>query len=418
MRSPQRLRRAAAALTALALPLLALTGLSPTAAHAAPPAPAGSSTSLPGDVAATSALERITGFGSNPGALTMYRHLPDGLASGSPVVLVLHGCTQDAAGYVAGSGWAEYADARGFALVAAQQETVNNSSRCFNWFEPGDTSRGRGEVLSLRQMVAHTVDAAGADPSRVFVAGFSAGGAMASSVLAAYPDVFAGGAVLAGVPHGCATNMVEAFGCMNPGETRSADAWGDLVRAENPGYTGPWPTVSVWHGTSDTTVRPVNATESVKQWTDVHGTDASPDSSTSLPGGVTRTTYDGPSGTVVHRYTATGMGHAVPVRPAEGCGASGSYFADVLCSTSAITTDWGLGTTEPGDPGDPGDPDPGDPTCVTASNYAHTTAGRAVVSYGYTYAVGSGDALGLWNTYTHTSLAETSPGWYERVASC
>ncbi|MCI0385979.1 PHB depolymerase family esterase, partial [Streptomyces sp. CNQ085] len=155
MRAVNLLRRAGVLLGTLAL---ALTGLSAPAAAAD--------------------LERVTGFGSNPGALTMYRYVPDDLPAGAPVVLVLHGCTQDAPGFVTAYGWRAYADSRGFALVAAQQETGNNSSRCFNWFRSGDTSRGRGEMLSLRQMAAHAVSAVGADPSRVYVAGFSGGGAM------------------------------------------------------------------------------------------------------------------------------------------------------------------------------------------------------------------------------------------------
>ncbi|MFP8904615.1 extracellular catalytic domain type 1 short-chain-length polyhydroxyalkanoate depolymerase [Streptomyces atacamensis] len=397
MRATNLLRRAGVLLGTLAL---AFTGLS-----AAP--------------AAAAELERVTGFGSNPGALTMYRYVPDDLPAGAPVVLVLHGCTQDAPGFTATYGWRAYADARGFALVAAQQETANNSSRCFNWFQAGDTSRDRGEMLSLRQMVAHTVSAVGADPSRVYVAGFSGGGAMAASALAAYPDVFAGGAVLAGIPHGCATSMVQAFGCMNPGATKTAAQWGDLVRAQNPGYGGPWPSVAVWHGTADTTVVPANAGELVKQWTNAHGTDATADGTASLPGGVTRRDYGSSAGTAVRDYRVSGMGHAVPVRPSEGCGTAGAYTADLMCSTAYITADWGLGGTGPGDPGDPGEPgDPQTPACFTASNYTHVQQGRATVRYGYAYAVGSGDALGLWNVYTVTSLTETEPGWYERTASC
>lgn len=396
MRAASLLRRAGVLLGTL---VLALTGLSAVPAAAAD-------------------YERVTGFGSNPGALTMYRYVPDDLPAGAPVVLVLHGCTQNGPGFATGTGWRAHADALGYALVAAQQETANNASRCFNWFQSGDTTRGRGEVLSLRQMVAHTVDTVDADPSRVFVAGFSGGGAMAASLLAAYPDVFAGGAVLAGVPHGCAGSMVQAFGCMNPGSPKSAAQWGDLVRAQNPGHGGPWPTVSVWHGTSDTTVVPANATELVEQWTNVHGTDSTADGSASLPGGVTRTVHtDGSGDTVVREYRASGMGHAVPVRPSEGCGTAGAYAADVLCAARHVTADWGLGdATEPEEPEEPTDPEP--VACFTASNYAHVSAGRATVRYGYAYAVGSGDALGLWNIYAVTSLTETEPGWYERTDGC
>ncbi|MEE1929734.1 PHB depolymerase family esterase [Streptomyces sp. TRM 70351] len=415
MRTTTLLRRAGVLLGALAL---ALAGTSATPAAASPAAVSLAAAASP----AAASLERVTGFGPNPGSLTMYRYVPDGLPAGAPVVLVLHGCTQDAPGFVSGGGWRAYADARGFALVAAQQETANNASRCFNWFQGADTARGRGEAASLRQMVAHTVDAVGADASRVYVAGFSGGGAMAASVLAAYPDVFAGGAVLAGIPHGCATSMVQAFSCMNPGTTKTAAQWGGLVRAQNPGYDGPWPTVSVWHGSADTTVAPVNARELVKQWTNARGTDASADGSATLPGGVTRTVYEDGGRTAVTDYRVTGMGHAVPVRTGTGCGTGGAYFADVICSTDHITADWGLGGTgpdEPGEPGEPGDPDePSEPLCVTASNYAHVAAGRATVRYGSAYAAGSGDPLGLWNVFVTTSLTETGPGHWERAALC
>ncbi len=100
-------------------------------------------------------LTQVTGFGSNPGALAMYSYRPDGLPSGAPLVVELHGCTQDAPTYFANSGWRELADRDGFALVLAEQNTGNNSSRCFNWFQSGDIARGQGEAASIAQMVAH-----------------------------------------------------------------------------------------------------------------------------------------------------------------------------------------------------------------------------------------------------------------------
>ncbi|MGP3977502.1 extracellular catalytic domain type 1 short-chain-length polyhydroxyalkanoate depolymerase [Streptomyces sp. 8N114] len=322
-------RTAAALLAALTLSALGVTGTS--------------SADESRRHSATAALEPVTDFGSNPGALSMYRYTPDGLGAGRPVVVVLHGCTQNAATYFDGAGWQQAADKHGFSVVAPQQETANNANRCFNWFQSGDTGRGSGEALSVRQMVDRTVRDLDADPSRVYVTGLSAGGGMTSALLAAYPDTFAGGGVIAGLPHGCATSLVGAYSCMNPGVSKTPDQWGDLVRAAHPVHTGPRPRVSVWHGTADTTVVPRNATESVKQWTNVLGADQTADATHQLPGGTTQSDYQDSDGQVaVRSYLVDGMNHGTPVKPGEGCGKAGAHFLDTVCSTSYLTRDWNL----------------------------------------------------------------------------
>ncbi|UNZ18624.1 PHB depolymerase family esterase [Streptomyces sp. 891-h] len=332
-------RTSAALLAALALAALGVSNTS-AAADAAADADAHGQQRL----STTAALEKVTGFGSNPGNLSMYRYTPDGLGAGRPVVVVLHGCTQNAAAYFDGAGWKRAADEHGFTVVAPQQETANNANRCFNWFQSADTRRGSGEALSVRQMVDRTVEDLDADSSRVYVTGLSAGGGMTSALLAAYPDTFAGGGVVAGLPHGCATSLIGAFTCMNPGVDKTPRQWGDLVRAAYPGYTGPRPKVSVWHGTADYTVAPRNATESVEQWTDVLGADQTADATHQLPGGTTRSDYqDGTGQVVVRRYLVSGMGHGTPVKPSEGCGKAGAYFLDTVCSTDHLLRDWELG---------------------------------------------------------------------------
>src|SRR5690606_22545079 len=162
----------------------------PAAAPAAAPAPhRADAGEAPGEAAgeaahradadaAAAGLEKVGDFGSNPGALGMYRYAPDGLPAKSPVVLVLHGCTQDAATYFEGAGWQKAADEGGFSVVAPQQEQANNVNKCFNWFQSGDVARGEGEALSVKQMVDKTVADLDADPSRVYITGLSAGGAM------------------------------------------------------------------------------------------------------------------------------------------------------------------------------------------------------------------------------------------------
>lgn len=295
--------------------------------------------------ASAAELREVTGFGGNPGALRMFEYVPDGLPEGRPVVVAMHGCTQDAAGYGTGAGWVELADSAQFTLVLPQQEQANNANRCFNWFQAGDTARGSGEAESIAQMVQRAIADTGADPARIYVTGLSAGGAMTAALLAAYPDVFAGGGVVAGVPHGCASSMIDAFTCMNPGKDKTPEQWGDAVRGAG-SHPGPWPTLSIWHGTADATVAPVNQRELVEQWTNVHGIPATPTSTDTIAGYPHESYADGSGRTLVETISITGMGHGQPIDPgsADGqCGQAGAYLLDVdVCAAWHLSRSWDL----------------------------------------------------------------------------
>jgi poly(hydroxyalkanoate) depolymerase family esterase len=291
------------------------------------------------------AQSEVTGFGSNPGNLRMFKYVPAGLAADAPMVVALHGCAQTAASYDAESGWQLLADRWRFALLLPQQQSANNSSSCFNWFENGDITRGQGEALSIKQMVDRMLADHAIAPTRVYVTGLSAGGAMTAAMLATYPDVFAGGAIVAGLPYRCATTQSAALSCMNPGSDLTPTQWGDKVRAAS-GWTGPWPIVSIWHGDGDFTVRPINLSESMEQWTNVHSIDQTADASDTL-GGYPHRVYKNATGKpLVETYTITGMGHGTPVDPGTGetqCGTAGAYILDVnLCSSYYIGRFFGL----------------------------------------------------------------------------
>ncbi|GLY67772.1 extracellular catalytic domain type 1 short-chain-length polyhydroxyalkanoate depolymerase [Amycolatopsis taiwanensis] len=295
--------------------------------------------------ASAATIRQVTGFGGNPGALQMFEYKPDGLAAGRPVVVALHGCTQNAAGYGQGSGWVELAQRAGFTLVLPQQTSANNFTQCFNWFQTGDITRGQGEVESIAQMVRWALADSAADPTRVYVTGLSAGGGMTAAMLATYPDLFAGGGVVAGLPYGCASSVVDAYTCMYPGKDLTPDQWAAKVRAAS-SYTGPWPTVSIWQGTADFTVAPANQRELVDQWTAVHGISTTP-SATDTVAGYPHAVYRDASGrTVVETYAITGMGHGQPVDPGTGatqCGQAGAYLLDVnLCAAYRLSTSWSL----------------------------------------------------------------------------
>ncbi|AXK32855.1 feruloyl esterase [Streptomyces armeniacus] len=295
-------------------------------------------------------LEPVADYGADPGNVDMYVYRPDSLPENPPVVLALHGCTQSAQLYADNSGLPAMADRDGFLLVFAGTTSANNPSQCFNWFQPTDNVRDQGEAASLRQMVAHAEQQYGADPARTYVTGLSAGGGMTSVMLAAYPDVFEAGAVVAGLPYNC-TKDSGPFLCMNPGVDRTPEEWAQRVRDAHPGYEGPWPRVAVWHGDRDATVAPRNADELRDQWTAVHGTDQTPDRTSTIgPNGTSREEYvTGDGRTAVEVDRVPGIGHGTPVDPGSGpeqCGATGTqHFIDSICSSHWITGFFGLSGT-------------------------------------------------------------------------
>jgi hypothetical protein len=194
-------------------------------------------------------------------------------------------------------------------------------------------------------MIDRAVKDHGLDPRRVYVTGLSSGGAMTSVMLATYPDVFAGGAVLAGVPYRSADNMQEAFESIFQGRNRTPREWGDLVREASP-HQGPWPRVSVWHGDADSAVKPTNADEIVKQWTDVHGVAGSPHLERTLDGHPHRVWHGADREHLVESYTISGMSHGAPLSTGDQphqCGTAAPFFNDVgISSAYHIAKFWGL----------------------------------------------------------------------------
>ena len=283
-----------------------------------------------------SPLVEIRGFGANPGALRMFSYVPDSLQPQPALVVVLHGCGQTAAGYDLGAGWSTLAKHYGFALLMPEQQSSNNANGCFNWFNPEDTTRGRGEACSISQMIARMASDQQIDPQRIFVTGLSAGGAMTSVMLATYPEVFAAGAVIAGLPFGVATNVREALNGMFQSPARPAGELGDLVRnASN--YRGPWPKISVWHGSADRTVNPANANEIVKQWLDVHELSSAPMSEGTVDGYPRQIWWNADGETTVESYTITDMAHGTPLGTAdndERYGTQGAFLIEAGISSS------------------------------------------------------------------------------------
>ncbi|WP_342251017.1 extracellular catalytic domain type 1 short-chain-length polyhydroxyalkanoate depolymerase [Sphingomonas sp. OTU376] len=293
-------------------------------------------------------LTELRDFGSNPGALRAFCHTPARLEENAALVVVLHGCTQDAAAYDRGSGWSELADEQGFSVLFPEQRRANNANLCFNWFNREDTRRDGGEALSIRQMVAAMIATHRLDPARVFVTGLSAGGAMTSVMLATYPEVFAGGAIIAGLPYGTAESMPQALDRMRAQGGPSGAALGALVTAAS-AHNGRWPSISIWHGTGDMTVSPTNAGLILEQWRRLHGVAEAPSETNAVDGHAHRLWRDAAGREVIEEYRIAGLGHGTPLSTlgSEACGAPGPYMLEAgISSTRHIARFWGLMATE------------------------------------------------------------------------
>lgn len=300
-----------------------------------------------------SPLTEVVGFGSNPGNLKMFVYRPANLGPSRPLVVAMHGCKQQASAYDDEPGWIKFADKYRFALLLPQQQATNNSSKCLNWFLAGHNERDKGEALSIRQMIDKTRTDANIDPQKVFVTGLSAGGGMTAVMLAAYPELFAGGAIIAGIPYKCANDVNEALnqcgvslsGRLAPMKDLTPAEWGRLVRNASR-HNGPFPRVSIWQGTSDTTVNPLDQKELVDQWTNVLGIDRIPDAEDTINGHARAVYKDGNGKPLVETVLISGMGHGTPVNPGNAedqCGKAAPFILNVgVCSSFYIVKFWGL----------------------------------------------------------------------------
>lgn len=240
-----------------------------------------------------------------------------------PLVVMLHGCTQDPADFAAGTQMNQLADEQSFLVAYPDQPRTANANKCWNWFQPEDQQRGAGEPALLARVVQSVQATHRVKATRVYVAGLSAGAAMAVVLGATYPDVFAAVGVSAGLEYRAGTDLASALNAQllgGPDPEAQGAAAHDAMGGAKSGVP-----VIVFHGSADTTVAPVNAEQVIRQWAqtndlvdDALDNDSVTAAATSVeagqvPGGraYTRTTYQDASGrALLEGWLVQDMRHA------------------------------------------------------------------------------------------------------------
>lgn len=256
-------------------------------------------------------------FGSRAYKLYVPAGAPD---AARPLVVMLHGCTQSADDFAAGTRMNRLADEHGFLVVYPEQAAHANASKCWSWFKPQDQARDAGEPSLIAGIVREVVARHGTDPRRTFVAGLSAGAAMAVVLGETYPELFAGVGAHSGLPYGSAHDIPSAMAAMKggrsglPGLRNLPGAGADGAKTA----TQPVPII-VFHGDRDHTVQQVNGAQIVKQAKDAYLAQAGQDALVaSTQGGQTprgrrysRTLFARPDGEPqIESWTLHGAGHA------------------------------------------------------------------------------------------------------------
>jgi poly(hydroxyalkanoate) depolymerase family esterase len=244
--------------------------------------------------------------------------VPDNVASNPALVVAPHYCTGSAQAMFDGTQFDELAGQYGYIVV---YPSVTRESKCFDVASQASLSGTGGDSVSIKSMVDYALANYGADPNRVFATGISSGSMMTNVLLGVYPEVFKAGSSYAGVPFTCfaTTNGSEwntdcATGMIN----RTPQQWGDAVRNANPGYNGPWPRMQIFHGTEDEALFYPNFQEQIDQWTNVNGTDLTPEYTDHPQSNWTRTRYGSTGGqALVEAVSMQGVNHGLPHQPLE-----------------------------------------------------------------------------------------------------
>jgi acetylxylan esterase len=296
--------------------------------------------------AKAASLVQVTNFGADPSNNLMYIYVPNNVRPNPPILMALHQCTGTGPGFYSSTAFASLADQYGFIVIYPD---ANRSGQCWDVSSSQALTRNGGsDPVGLMSMITYTEQHYGGNPNQVYITGASSGAMMTNVMLADYPDVFKAGVAFMGVPYYCFfTGTVDGWNssCADGDVSMTAQAWGNLARNADPGYTGARPRMEVWHGTADTTLNYNNFGQEILQWTNVLGVSSTPTTTSTPQSGWTETTYGG-SGAMppVEGISIAGVGHVLPIE-GEGMEADAIAFMGLNNTTTQGNT---VTVTNPG----------------------------------------------------------------------
>jgi poly(hydroxyalkanoate) depolymerase family esterase len=248
----------------------------------------------------------IAGVYANSQGSRRYKLFIPSRATGkpSPLLVMLHGCLQDPDDFALGTQMNAIAGEQGILVLYPAQSESANQTRCWNWFNATNQRRDQGEPSIIAGMTREVIGSHNIDVRRVFIAGMSAGGAMAAILAATYPDLYTAAGIHSGMPYGAAQNLFAAMSAMKDGAAISAGL---------PSKSIP---LIVFHGDQDIVVNSRNGEQLVAQWLGSPAPSGRQDTSTAQAGesngrAFTRTRYgDGEGHSVAEMWLVHGAGHA------------------------------------------------------------------------------------------------------------
>ncbi|NMP31812.1 PHB depolymerase family esterase [Thalassotalea sp. M1531] len=259
-------------------------------------------------LATNASFYQLDSFGDNPGELTASYFKPE--QSKPSLLVMLHGCGQNGKTLATDTGLIGLSTQYNFTVLIPQQSKSNNITACFNWFSEKDNAMGVGETLSLKNMINALIKQHGFKD--IYIAGLSAGGAMTSSMLLNYPELFEAGAVIAGVPYPCANGLIKAISCMKNGPSSQTD----LIQGANAviNQKTKLPRLTIWTGANDNIVNPKNSSALAKQWQHLTQITAQPE--VTAKNGVTKQQWFGKDKQrALELVTIANVGHGIMVNP-------------------------------------------------------------------------------------------------------
>jgi poly(hydroxyalkanoate) depolymerase family esterase len=358
-----------------------------------------------------------------PSYVQMYIYVPDKLATKPPIMVSSHSCQSSASGQLGNIPLSKAAaDSNGFIIIFPD----NPGQNCWDVGSTKSlTHDGGGDTQAVAQMVKYTLSKYSGDASRVYAMGGSSGGMMTQALMAVYPDVFRAGSARAGVPAGCWADgydpsMQWSNNCAGGNTIKTAQQWGDLVRAMYPGYTGHRPRLQTMQGESDTTISYKDTGESIKEWTNVLGLSTNPTSS-DTGYKAANATYDRQFWAnacgydVFEAWSSPGGTHSMPYEEADilkffGLDKAGGSDPEPDCTGDGGTGVADAGGSGGGDGGTGGAGDGGHDAGGTGTSTGSTGSGASGSSGSHATSGGGGGSSASTTSHAGTTTTGASNG--------